>query len=46
MNVVFIGFLTKLTNMTIKMQYIIYINTQKLNVGFTSYFNTALRKIP
>ena len=32
-------FLTKLTNLIIKIQSIIYINAQKLNLGFTSYFS-------
>ena len=34
-----IGFLTKLTNMIIKIQSIIYINGQRFNPGSTSYFN-------
>ena len=35
----FTGLLTKLTNMIIKIQSIIYMNAQKFNPGFTSYFN-------
>ena len=32
MHVVFTGFLTKLTNMIIKIQYTIYMNAQKLSL--------------
>ena len=38
MHVVFTGFLTNLTNMIIKIQFI-YTNVQKRNPRFTSYFN-------
>ena len=35
----FTVFLTKLINMIIKIQSIIYMNAQKFNTGFTSFFN-------
>ena len=39
MHVVLNGFLTNLTKLIIKIQSVIDVNAQKLNLGFTSYFN-------